>query len=445
MSARALAVALLALAFAIRLAVVLVDADYVPATDPADYDRHARSIAAGHGYPETSVAAPSGPTAGRQPAYPYLLGAVYAVWPSDDVQAARAVQALLGTIAVGLIGLIALQLWGRAVGLTALGVAAVFPPLIAVGAALLSEALSLPLMLGTVAAVLAGRDSPGLRWPLVAGLLFGALLMTRSAGVVLAPLLAWGVGRPLVRPALFLAVATFCCAPWVVRNAAAFDQTAPLLTTQGGYVAGGTYNDVSKEDSVYPAAWRPPLDDPDYASALRDPSADEAGIDRAWRTEAREEIASDPLYVAEVVFWNSARWLHLVQHEYAHTEDNGLDRWLERAGVLGFLVALPFALGGALTRRARSAPLWFWLCPAVLWIATAALAGFIRYRAPIDPFLVILAALGAVAAYERARRVSTKHIWVPSPLVRSTSMPPSAEARRSSSRSIAEPSQAGSA
>jgi hypothetical protein len=404
MSARALAACLLVLALAVRLAVVLADADYVPATDPADYDRHARSIAAGHGYPETSVAAPSGPTAGRQPAYPYLLGAVYAAWPGDDVQAARAVQALLGTITVALIGLIALQLWGRAVALTALGVAAVFPPLIVVGAPLLSEALFLPLLLGALAAVLAGRDSPGLRWPLVAGLLFGGALMTRSAGVVLAPLLAWGLGwRPLVRPALLLAVAALCCAPWVVRNAAAFDQAAPLLTTQTGYVAGGTYNDVSKADSVYPAAWRPPLDDPDYARVLRDPRVDEAGIDGAWRTEAREEIASEPLYVAEVVFWNTARWLHLVQHEYAHTEDNGLDRWLERAGVLGFLAALPLALAGALTRRARRAPLWFWLSPAVLWITTAALAGFIRYRAPIDPFVVLLAALGAVAGYERVR------------------------------------------
>jgi 4-amino-4-deoxy-L-arabinose transferase-like glycosyltransferase len=442
MSARALAIALLTLALAIRLAVVLADADYAPATDPADYDRHARSIAAGNGYPDTSVAAPSGPTAGRQPAYPYLLGTVYAVWPGDDVQAARVVQALLGTVTVALIGLIALQLWGRAVALTALGIAAVFPPLIVVGAALLSEALFVPLALAAIAAALASRDSPGLRWPLAAGLLLGAAVMTRSAGLVLAPLLAVacvaperGARRTLVRPAVLLAVAALCCAPWIVRNAAAFDGP-PLLTTQTGYVAGGTYNDDSKADPVYPAAWRPPLGDADYAKALRDPRADEAGIDRAWRAEARREIASDPLYVAEVVFWNSARWLHLVQHEYAHTEDNGLDRGLERAGVIGSLALLPFALAGALTRRARRAPLWFWLCPAAMWIATAALAGFIRYRAPIDPFIVMLAALALV---------STKQNWVPSPLVRFTSMPPSAAARRRSSISTAEPSQAGSA
>jgi Dolichyl-phosphate-mannose-protein mannosyltransferase len=313
---------------------------------------------------------------------------VYAAWPGDDVQAARVVQALLGTLTVALIGLIALQLWGRAVALTALGVAAVFPPLIVVGAALLSEVLFVPLMLGAVAAVLAGRDSPGLRWPLVAGLLFGAAVMTRSAGLVLAPLLAWGA---------------------LERGAA--HPRPPSRAARG---------------PVYPAAWRPPLGDPDYARALRDPRADEAGIDRAWRSEAREEIASDPLDVAEVVFWNSARWL-------------------ERAGVIGFLALLPLALMGALTRRARSAPLWFWLCPAVMWIATVALAGFIRYRAPIDPFVAMLAALGLVAAWERVRRASTKQNWVPSPLVRSTSMPPSAAARRTSSRSTAEPSHAGSA
>jgi Dolichyl-phosphate-mannose-protein mannosyltransferase len=414
MSARAPAVALLALALVVRLAVVLVDADYTPVRDPADYDRHARSIAAGKGYPDTTVAAPSGPTAGRQPAYPYLLGAVYAAWPGDDVQAARVVQALIGTVTVALIGVIGLQLWGRAVALTALGVAAVFPPLIVVGAALLSEALFVPLLLGAVAAVLAGRDRPGLGWPLAAGLLFGAAVLTRSAGLALAPLLAWGIWsggpRTLARPAVLLAVAALCCVPWVLRNAAAFDD-GPILTTQTGYVAGGTYNDVSKADPVYPAAWRPPLGDPDYASAPRD----------------------------------SARWLHLVQCEYAHTEDNGLDRALERAGVIGFLALLPLALVGALTARARRAPLWFWLCPAAMWAATVVLAGFIRYRAPVDPFVAMLAALGLVAAWERVRRASTKHSRVPSPLVRATTMPPSSAARRSSSRSTADPSQAGSA
>jgi 4-amino-4-deoxy-L-arabinose transferase-like glycosyltransferase len=448
MSGRALAVALLAVAFALRLAVVLADADYRPATDPADYDRHARSIAAGRGYPDTSVAAPSGPTAGRQPAYPYLLGAVYAAWPGDDVQAARVVQALLGTVTVAVIGLIGLQLWGRTAGLAALAAGAVFPPLVVVGAALLSEAFFLPLMLGAVAAVLAARESPARAWPLVAGLLFGAAVMTRSAGVVLAPLLAWGMwsgaGRSLARPVLLLGVAALCCVPWIVRNAAAFDDPPPL-TTQTGYVAGGTYNDVSKSDPVYPAAWRPPLGDADYASVLRDPGVDEADVDRAWRTEARREIASDPLYVGEVMFWNTVRWLHLAQREYAHTEDNGLDRGLETAGVIGFLVMLPLALAGALTRRARRAPPWFWLCPVAIWITTVALAGFIRYRAPVDPFVAMLAALGAVAAYERLRRrASTKQNWVPSPLVRSTSNPPSAAAARSSSRSTAEPSQAGS-
>jgi Dolichyl-phosphate-mannose-protein mannosyltransferase len=428
MSPRALAIALLALALVVRVGVVLADSDYRPVTDPADYDRHARSIAAGHGYPDSSVAAPTGPTAGRQPVYPYFLGAVYALSPGADVQAARIAQAAVGTITVALIGLIAFQLFGRRVGLVALGLAAVFPPLIAVGAALLSEVLFLPLALGAIAALLAGRGSPGLRWPLAAGLLLGAAAMTRSAGLVLALPLAFGAwtlagdtrrsARALARPAVLLAATALCCVPWAIRNAVAFDD-APPLTTQTGYVAGGTYNDVSKEDPVYPAAWRPPLADPDYAAVLRNPAADEADIDRAWRTEVREEIASDPFYVAEVVFWNSARWLHVVQLEYAHTEDNGLDRGLERAGAIGFLAMLAFALAGTVTRAARAAPLWVWLCPLALWVTTVPLAGFIRYRAPIDPFVVMLAALGLVAAWERVRafdpqalrrRVRTKHI-----------------------------------
>jgi hypothetical protein len=44
------------------------------------------------------------------------------------------------------------------------------------------------------------------------------------------------------------------------------------------------------------------------------------------------------------------------------------------------------------TRRARRAPKWLWLIPICL-ATSLFVTGFIRFRAPIDPFLVMLAAL----------------------------------------------------
>jgi hypothetical protein len=109
----------------------------------------------------------------------------------------------------------------------------------------------------------------------------------------------------------------------------------------------------------------------------------------------------DPPYVLKAAFWNSARFTSLVQRDYGLGEDIGLDAVHVDAAVYGFLVVLPLALAGAFTRRARSAPLWFWACPALMWAVTVVLAGFIRYRSPIDPFVVLLAALAVVGALER--------------------------------------------
>ena len=74
----------------------------------------------GHGFGETGLAAGGGPTAFRPPLYPLFLGAVYAV-TGDSITAARLLQALLGVAAVGLLGVIAWQLWGRRVALIATG------------------------------------------------------------------------------------------------------------------------------------------------------------------------------------------------------------------------------------------------------------------------------------------------------------------------------------
>ena len=47
--------------------------------DPEDYQRHAVSIAAGHGFPSTVIASPGTPSAFRPPGYPFTLGGLYAV------------------------------------------------------------------------------------------------------------------------------------------------------------------------------------------------------------------------------------------------------------------------------------------------------------------------------------------------------------------------------
>src|SRR5216684_1850209 len=154
-STRAVAVGLLVLALVCRLGVVAATPHFrlpPPGFDPPAYDRFGASIARTGAFPDLDHR----PTASYPPGYPYFLGALYAVTGTGGgrVEAARIAGALLGTLAVGLIGLIAWRVWGRRAALAALGLAAVFPPLLVVGESLLTEALFVPLELAAVAAAL---------------------------------------------------------------------------------------------------------------------------------------------------------------------------------------------------------------------------------------------------------------------------------------------------
>lgn len=72
-------VTILVVGAVLRIALLASTPHFVMFGDAADYQRHGVSIAAGLGYPPTEVASPGTPSAFRPPAYPFLLGGVYAV------------------------------------------------------------------------------------------------------------------------------------------------------------------------------------------------------------------------------------------------------------------------------------------------------------------------------------------------------------------------------
>jgi 4-amino-4-deoxy-L-arabinose transferase-like glycosyltransferase len=401
------AIPLLVLAFAVRLTIAIAE-PYELGPDPLDYDRHARSIAAGDGYPLSTAAPGGGESALRPPLYPYFLGALYAV-TGQGYDMARAFQAVLGTLTVALIGLLALRLGGRRSALGAMAIAALFPPLILLDTSLATETLFLPLVLGAVLAALEARGRESLGWTLAAGALAGLAILARANGaLLLLPLLllVWPgrhAGLPgLKRPALLLAAAALAVAPWTVRNAVVMDEFIPV-SLQAGYTAAGSYNDAPAHPS-YPEAWRIPFADPDYGRLAERRDLKEPELEREFRQEVREHIAENPESPLEVGFWNTARFLHLAQPSYARqtAEDIGAPGWLAWAGVLAFYPLALLALAGAFTAAARRAPPAIWLAP-VLFASAVFLAGFIRYRAPIDVFLIVLASFALASLISGSR------------------------------------------
>ena len=423
--ARAELYAVLALALVVRVGAVLVDSGYEPRNDAFDYHRHGVSIAAGDGYPESIYGSLGGPSALRPPAYPVLLGAVYAV-SGDSVTAGRLAGALLGAVTVGLIFSIAAAVWGPRAALAAAALGAVYPPLVLLSTELFTENLYIPLMLLALLLALRFRERPEqLRWAAAAGVAAGLALLTRNAALpLLVPLVIGLWGRPWLRagslaaPALALVCVALAIAPWTVRNAVEFGRFLPIASSSGVTLAG-TYNSEARADERFPAGWRNPSIVGDFAALFATPALDEATFDRQLRIESLDFVGEHPGYLVTVLAHNLPRMFGLEggavvaggvettapgignRSSPVETASLALAVLLAGLGVAAILLARSRSRPGSQPAWPQAGPLFLWLVPLLIIIGSAPLGGLPRYRLPADPFLLIAAGIGIVWLLDR--------------------------------------------
>jgi 4-amino-4-deoxy-L-arabinose transferase-like glycosyltransferase len=408
---------------------VVATPNYTPVHDDHDYDRLACSIVGGGGYrdagpptpPGSCVAPryPSRPTAYRPPAYPFALAGVYAAAAPlhDRWTAARVVQTIVGTVVAGLIGVVAGLVWGRAAGLGALALAAVHLPFAMVGASLVSENLFLVFELGAVAcALVAARATRRWPWILATGALAGLAWLTRSNGVLLLPPLAiaaWsalrGRGRTvaLLGAVVVLAAAAVTVAPWTIRNARVLHGFVPVASESGPTLAG-TYNDVARLDPVDPGAWWLPREVPTVRAVLQRTQGEPAR-DHALTAMAARYMAEHPFYVVRVLARNTLRLAEIVPPSDWRAAGAGLDM-PAAAGYLTsawFWIVLALALAGVATGATRGAPRWLWAVAALMFLSAVLVISGVRFRMPVEPFVVMVA--GAALAHAPAA-ASRRHI-----------------------------------
>ena len=420
--------AIVVVALVVRLVVVVADTGYEPGNDAFEYDLQARAVAEDGSYTRSLYLIQGGPSAVRSPGYTYFLGGIYAL-SGDSVTAGRIAGAVLGALAVLLLYLIARRIWGRRTGLVAAALAALFPPLVLLSRDLLSESLFIALELGAVLCVLNFRRSGGmLRWAAAAGALCGMAALTRNTGLALLLAMALGVWilRPRLRllslaaPAVMIACAALVIAPWTIRNAIEFGRFLPL-TTSPGIATAGTYNEVSHGDGATHGAWRDPQLVPRFLPLFVTAGIDEGTVDATLRREAREFAWEHPGYLAETSVWNLLRLFEIaggsvVDGRGEPVDDRGIGSAVplsERIGLAA--VALLAAVGifaivrtrspaEAGTRRIPAGPPFLWLIPTLMIITAMPIAGLPRYRLPADPFLLILAAIGALWLFDLSQK-----------------------------------------
>jgi len=417
-------VALVALALVVRLGFVVATPGYVPEHDDLRYDRLACALVVGPAYPMRGPSigpdscgafprtGPGEPSAFRPPGWPLLLAGVY--WASDPLtddrrEVARVVNALLGTLAALLTGLLGFRLGGRRAGLVALGLAAVYVPLVVVGGSLVSEPLGVCLILGAVLAALhAPAAARPYAWIALAGALTGAAALTRpNVLVLLLPLALAVAGRPL-RPRAALAralvlglAAVLVVAPWTARNLRTTGELIPISSHLGEWLAG-TYNDVARQHRKWPASWRVPSHVPAFRDLDGRRDLTETERQRELLDRALAYAADHPGYVVVAAAHNARRMLGL-DPSWWRANGRSLSLAPDTAVVatIVFLLVALVAIGGAFTARARAVPLWVWAVPALLFAVTIPSGSELRYRAPLEPFVIVLAALALVAVWER--------------------------------------------
>jgi 4-amino-4-deoxy-L-arabinose transferase-like glycosyltransferase len=302
-------------------------------------------------------------------------------------------------------------------------IAAVFPPLVVLNASLLSEVLFIPLVLAAVLAVLEFRERGRMRWAVAAGLLCGLAVLTRTNGAPIVLALAAGAWtvrpllsrRALVAPAVVVLATLVTLAPWVIRNSVEFDRFVGI-STGGGYALTGTYNDEARTRGQHPGQPFSPNQLETYRADLAQRDLDEDQLVGKLNDRATSYIGDHPGYVAETVVWNIPRVLDLIRWEPFETafaarqvQATGVERIDSPAVFLGslylaYLLALVGLAAQAGLLPSRRAPWFLWAVPVLLVLPALAIYGLPRYRAPLDPFFVMLAAVGVVAVLERARR-----------------------------------------
>jgi 4-amino-4-deoxy-L-arabinose transferase-like glycosyltransferase len=408
--------AILVVALLARIAVILATPDFRPIFDAADFHRHAGSIADGDGYPAPQLGT-AGPTAFRPPLYPVALAAVQAV--GGGWEAERVLGALLGVATVLLTYLIALRLWGARAATVAGAIAAVFPPLVVLNASLLSEVLFIPLALASVLAVLQFRHDRRLRWAVAAGVLCGLAVLTRTNGLPLVLALAAGVcvARPfrsraaLTAPVVLVLTFALTLAPWVIRNTLVFDRFVGL-GTGAGYALAGTYNAEARARAQHPGEPFAPNVLRTYEDDLARPHLDEGQLIGRLNEQATDYIRDHPGYVVATMAWNVPRVFDVERRDSFERAFGGqqvqaigmgpVDSPVVFLGSLYAVMALALlGIAAHLVSPRRRTPAFVWATPVLLLLPALAIYGLPRYRAPVDPFIVALAGLGLVAAYER--------------------------------------------
>lgn len=388
---------LAAFALTVRLAHVLAMASSPyfahPVVDAATYETIGRSIAAGHGYPESVFWHP--------PGYPVFLGLLWAL-AGPSYLLPRLLQVAMGAANVVLVAWMGARCFGRKVGLASGIVAALYGMLIYFDGELLAPSLSLLGILGAVCLATLARERDRW-WPWLLSGVVGGLAGVVVATTLLVPAVIAGFARR--RAGWVLLGTALALAPVTARNWFRGHELVLVSSNGGVNFWIGNNPDYDQTVAIRPdLGWQRLVEEPRRLGIAGDESASRYFARKAWAWAAADPWAFLRLQAHKLRLLVAGNELYRNHAIYpARMESPILRALLWKVPGLAFPFGLLLPLGAiGLVVGARRAPL---LVVLVLGLAATVLAFFVaaRYRMVLVPFLIVFA-VEAVRWFANERR-----------------------------------------
>ena len=362
------------------------------------------SLAQGHGF-SSPWWQETGPTAWLTPVYPWIVSVAYRIFGIHTPHAFYAVVLLNIIFSAATcvpIYFIGKRIAGHRVASGAAWLWAIFPNAIFIPYEWVWDTSVSALMMALILwATMELADRPRLRDWVLYGALWGLALMINPALASLLPvLLGWAAYRGrrthdsrVMRPLFALGVAILCCVPWTVRNYVTFHKFVPLRANFPLELWLGNNDNFDENSQI------PPPSDPTREEIRKYIRVGEtAFMDEKWR-RATEFIRTHPRL--EAVLWSRrfvATWTGAEKPlEGFQNAESNLFRFVL---VFNLLVAIGAVTGIAVLIWRHSTYVFpMAVIPLIYPLVYYATHTSLRYRHPIDPVLLILAAVALAGLF----------------------------------------------
>jgi 4-amino-4-deoxy-L-arabinose transferase-like glycosyltransferase len=345
------------------------------------------------------------PTAAHPPLTTLLIGGVGFIFrPLEGLTGQLLTMAAIGAGVVLCVGLLGRSLAGPRVGLVAAALAALAPNFWMPSGILMSETPSMLFMALILLAVIRLLRAPKVLNAVLLGAACGGEALVRAELILFIPalllpaaLLAGQVSwrRRFLLLAIGVLAAAVVLAPWVARNLVTFKDPTYISTGEGLALLG-----ANCPQSYY----GPNIGSWSLGCAVtvsdRDESVQSARATHAATQYAKEHDARLPVVMLARVgrLWDFYEPIQMADWDV----NEGRPRTASLLGLGFYYALLPLGVAGVIVLRRRRIAQWFLLVPGgVVTVVAILVFGLVRFRAPFEVCLVVLAAPSLVLLAQR--------------------------------------------